>query len=46
MHLISEALIAQTRTHYSGPLQGPEDLLVIDVGEQSACGEWRTSSAA
>ena len=30
----SEALIAQTRTHYSGPLQGPEDLLVIDVGEQ------------
>lgn len=30
----SEALIAQTRTHYSGPLQGPEDLLVIDVGDQ------------
>ena len=30
----SEALIAQTRTHYSGPLQGPENLLVIDVGDQ------------
>ena len=30
----SEALIAQTRTHYTGPLQGPEDLLVIDVAEQ------------
>jgi ribonuclease Z len=29
----SEALAAQTRTHYSGPLQGPEDLLMIDVGE-------------
>ena len=30
----SEALIAQTRTHYSGPLQGPEDLLIIDVADQ------------
>jgi ribonuclease Z len=30
----SEALIAQTRKHYTGPLQGPEDLLLIDVGEQ------------
>jgi ribonuclease Z len=30
----SEALIAQTRKHYTGPLQGPEDLLILDVGEQ------------
>jgi len=30
----SEALIAQIRQHYAGPLQGPEDLLVIDVGDQ------------
>lgn len=30
----SEALLAQTRKHYSGPLQGPEDLLTIDIGEQ------------
>jgi ribonuclease Z len=30
----SEALIAQIRQHYAGPLQGPQDLLVIDVGEQ------------
>jgi ribonuclease Z len=30
----SEALIAQTRQHYAGALQGAEDLLTIDVGEQ------------
>jgi ribonuclease Z len=30
----SEALLAQARTHYTGSLQGAEDLLVIDVGEQ------------
>jgi ribonuclease Z len=30
----TEALIAQTRTHYTGPLQGPEDLVVIDVGDK------------
>ena len=30
----SEALIAQTRKNYDGPLQGAEDLLTIDVGEQ------------
>jgi ribonuclease Z len=30
----TEALIAQTRKHYGGPLQGAEDLLIIDVGEQ------------
>jgi ribonuclease Z len=28
------AVIAQTRKNYSGPLQGAEDLLTIDVGEQ------------
>ena len=30
----SEALIAQTRKYYEGPLQGAEDLLTIEVGEQ------------
>jgi len=30
----TEALIAQTRKHYGGPLQGAEDLLNIEVGEQ------------
>ena len=30
----SEALTTQTRKHYSGPLQGAEDLLTIDVGAQ------------
>ena len=30
----SEALITQTRKYYSGPLQGAEDLLTIDIGEQ------------
>ena len=30
----SEAVIAQTRKNYTGPLQGAEDLLTIDVGEQ------------
>jgi ribonuclease Z len=30
----SEAVIAQTRKNYGGPLQGAEDLLTIDVGEQ------------
>ena len=30
----SEAVIAQTRKKYAGPLQGAEDLLTIDVGEQ------------
>ena len=30
----SEALVAQTRKNYAGPLQGAEDLLTIDVGEQ------------
>lgn len=30
----SEALLAQARKHYSGPLQGAEDLLTIDVAEQ------------
>jgi ribonuclease Z len=30
----SEALIAQTRKSYSGPLQGAEDLLTIEIGEQ------------
>jgi ribonuclease Z len=30
----SEAIIAQTRKNYTGPLQGAEDLLTIDVGEQ------------
>jgi ribonuclease Z len=30
----SEALIAQTRKHYTGPLQGAEDLLTIDVADE------------
>jgi ribonuclease Z len=30
----SEAVIAQTRKSYTGPLEGAEDLLTIDVGEQ------------
>lgn len=30
----SDALIAQARKHYAGPLQGAEDLLRIDVGDQ------------
>lgn len=30
----SDALIAQTRRTYSGPLQGAEDLLTIDIGDQ------------
>jgi ribonuclease Z len=29
----SEALLAQTRKHYNGPLYGPEDLLAIDIAE-------------
>ena len=29
----TEAVIAQTRKTYSGPLQGPEDMLTIDIGE-------------
>ncbi|HMF93143.1 MAG TPA: MBL fold metallo-hydrolase [Vicinamibacterales bacterium] len=29
----SEAVITQTRRTYSGPLQGPEDLLTIEVGQ-------------
>jgi ribonuclease Z len=30
----SERVLAQTRTTYAGPLQGPEDLLTIVIGEQ------------
>ena len=30
----SDALIAQTRRTYTGPLQGAEDLLTIDIGDQ------------
>jgi len=30
----SEAIITQTRKNYSGALQGAEDLLTIDIGEQ------------
>ena len=32
----SPTLIAQTRETYSGPLEGPEDLLTIIIGEQVA----------
>lgn len=30
----SDALLAQTKKHYDGPLQGAEDLLTIDVTDQ------------
>jgi ribonuclease Z len=30
----TDALVAQVRKNYAGPLQGAEDLLIIDVGEQ------------
>lgn len=30
----SERLLAQTRSTYAGPLQGPEDLLTIVIGDQ------------
>jgi ribonuclease Z len=30
----SEALLAQARKHYDGPLYGPEDLLVIDIAAE------------
>lgn len=30
----SESIMAQTRKTYAGPLQGPEDLLTIVIGEQ------------
>jgi ribonuclease Z len=30
----TDALVAQVRKNYTGPLQGAEDLLIIDVGEQ------------
>jgi len=30
----TEAVITQTRKTYAGPLQGPEDMLTIDIGER------------
>jgi ribonuclease Z len=30
----TERVLAQTRTRYTGPLQGPEDLLTIVIGDQ------------
>ncbi len=30
----AESVIAQTRKTYAGPLQGPEDLLTIEIGEK------------
>jgi hypothetical protein len=30
----SEAVLTQTRKTYAGPLQGPEDMLTIEIGEK------------